>query len=1013
MQKHIRQHGRGYLVAILSMLVCATLRAGLSRLLDGQVPLLPLIASVAITAWYGGWYPGLFATTLNLIAGTLLFVRDDSGHIPFDSVMLVRSLFFFGTGVFISRLYESLHESRRKLMVIAGTQRAGKDDAEIWKARYEAAVKASRCILYDSNRQTGDVIYGGECETILGYSAAELNGNIQTWVNLIHPDDRPIFLTEVTRTNINHSPYAADYRMLRKDGQTVWMRDDGHFAESIGERPVRIIGFVKNVTEQRQAEMERTRLAERLTLLTDHTPLAVIEWNADFVITRWAGQAEHVFGWTAAEVIGKRFNDFPFVHPDDHAEVENSAKVIRSSSSSFNIRRNRNLTKSGNCVACEWYNSVLYNESGQMMAVLSLVLDVTERRHAEESLRKSEERFRQLADAMPQVVWIADAAGRVQYYNSRVQDFSGVSRNPDGTFEWQPLLHPDDLKETTIAWQGAVQSGTSYQSEHRVFMKDGTYRWHLSRGLPTKSERSGEIQWFGTATDIHDLKVSQNALAESEATLRGVYENSPLMMGVVEVEGDDLLHIYDNPATCRFFNVPFGTTSGRWAHDMGVPKATIHSWVSAYQQCEQSRTPVSFEYSHQVKNGCRQLSATVAWLGAASGSRNRFCYIAEDITDRRRNEEELREAARRKDEFLATLAHELRNPLAPIRTGLEVLRLAKGDASIIEQVRLTMERQTQQLITLVDDLLDVSRITRGRLELRKCRVNLAEIVTSAVEASKPPIDEGRHELKISAPDEPIFLDADPNRLAQVISNLLNNAAKYTPECGRIELSIQKQASEVLIAVQDNGVGIAVDMQHRIFEMFAQIDDRPLERGFRGLGIGLTLVKSLVEMHGGRVDVHSDGPDKGSRFTITLPIPAEPTPKADTAVESALSPIPGKKILVVDDNREAALTLSILVKMLGHEVQTANDGLQAVQVAEEFRPELMLMDIGMPKMNGYEAARFIREQPWGENIILVALTGWGQEGDKQKSKQAGFDDHLVKPADPQNLQRVLAIPVRPH
>lgn len=400
--------------------------------------------------------------------------------------------------------------------------------------------------------------------------------------------------------------------------------------------------------------------------------------------------------------------------------------------------------------------------------------------------------------------------------------------------------------------------------------------------------------------------------------------------------------------------------------------------------------------------------------------RRYFTGIVRDISERKRNEENLRqiaaqlsEANRRKTAFLATLAHELRNPLAPIRAGLEAMKLAKDDPEVLMSVRDTMERQTKQLITLVDDLLDISRITRGKLQMRKCRVRLDNIVQSAVEASQPFVDEAGQTLTVAMTEPPVYVEADPHRLAQVLSNLLNNAVKYTPEGGRIWLTVEQHECEVLISVKDSGVGIPDEMRDCIFDLFAQID-RPLEKGYTGLGIGLTLVKSLVEMHEGSIHVHSDGPNQGSEFQVRLPILLDPADESREQIYSSESAtaLDRRRVLVVDDNMAAADMLRLVLKMLGHEVRLAGDGQEAIDVAAEFRPDVILMDIGMPKMNGYEAARHIRQQPWGQKMTLIALTGWGQDEDKERSQEAGFDRHLVKPAEPLVLQRLLSAVERP-
>lgn len=368
----------------------------------------------------------------------------------------------------------------------------------------------------------------------------------------------------------------------------------------------------------------------------------------------------------------------------------------------------------------------------------------------------------------------------------------------------------------------------------------------------------------------------------------------------------------------------------------------------------------------------------------------------------------LLETDRQKDEFLATLAHELRNPLAPIRSGLELMKMVKDDPTMLEEVRCTMEQQTKQLTRLVDDLMDVSRITNGKLHLQKSRVELTEVVQSAVDATNPMIKDANHELIVTIPDVPIFLNADPHRLTQVISNLLNNAAKYTPEGGRLLLTAECDGSEVVFLVEDNGIGIPTEMHAQIFNMFSQIE-RPTDQIQQGLGVGLTLVKSLIEMHDGTVSVHSDGENQGCVFRISLPILIEPQTVREEAIPNDESIIQQKsrRVLIADDNQDAANMLKLVVKMLGNEVRTAHDGQEAIEVAAEFLPDMILLDIGMPKMDGCEAARHIREQDWGKNMVLVALTGWGQDQDRQRTKDAGFNHHLVKPAEPIAIQQLLA------
>jgi CheY-like chemotaxis protein len=380
--------------------------------------------------------------------------------------------------------------------------------------------------------------------------------------------------------------------------------------------------------------------------------------------------------------------------------------------------------------------------------------------------------------------------------------------------------------------------------------------------------------------------------------------------------------------------------------------------------------------------------------------------IARDITDRQRAEEALREADRQKDEFLALLAHELRNPLAPLRNGLQILRLAGADAAAADKARAMMERQLGHMIRLVDDLLDVSRIGRNKMELRRGRVLLSEVVSSAVETARPAIDSAGHQLVVSLPPEPVPLDADLTRLAQVLSNLLTNSAKYTQRGGRIWLTAERRDGELAISVRDTGIGIPAEALPHIFDMFSQID-RSIERSTGGLGIGLALVKGLVEMHGGVVTAESDGPGKGSTFTVRLPAFADrPERAAPERPEGQAADLPKQRILVVDDNRDSATSLAMVLELMGNEVSTVHDGVEAVEAAERFRPAVVLMDVAMPRLNGYEATRRIRQQPWGRDMVIIALTGWGQEDDKTRSREAGCDGHLVKPIHLPDLEKLL-------
>ena len=405
------------------------------------------------------------------------------------------------------------------------------------------------------------------------------------------------------------------------------------------------------------------------------------------------------------------------------------------------------------------------------------------------------------------------------------------------------------------------------------------------------------------------------------------------------------------------------------------------------------------------KDGTRlNISLTISPITDASGKVFGASKIARDITERKQAEEALREADRRKDEFLATLAHELRNPLAPIRNSLHILEMAGQSEPGIEYVREMMERQVNHMVRLVDDLMEVSRITRGKIELRRERIDVMDVIRTAIDTSRPIIDRGGHDLTLAIPSEPLTLEADPVRLAQVFSNLLNNAAKYTETPSEIRLTVRRQGKEAVISIRDYGIGIAREMLPRVFEMFAQIDSsRP--GSMSGLGIGLTLVQNLVQMHQGTITASSEGLGKGSEFIVHLPLAEGPATAAEEPVAETAAPV-SMRVLVVDDNQDAADSLGMVLKFLGTDVRVCHDGPSALEMLGTFRPDLVLLDLGMPGMDGYEVARRIRQNPEYRDLTLIALTGWGQEDDRRRSRSAGFDHHLIKPAGVDALRALM-------
>ncbi|HYC47461.1 MAG TPA: ATP-binding protein [Burkholderiales bacterium] len=524
--------------------------------------------------------------------------------------------------------------------------------------------------------------------------------------------------------------------------------------------------------------------------------------------------------------------------------------------------------------------------------------------------------------------------------------------------------------------------------------------------FPTETERLLLSVATNQAAVILQSKQAEERVRRSERALEDFFENATLGLHWV---GPDGIIVRVNRAELDLLGYSREEYVGRHIAEFHVDEAVIKDMLRRLKAGEDLR---EYEARMRCKDGSIRevvVNSNVMWEDG------RFVHtrcFTRDVTDRKRTEQALRqsrlaleEADRRKDEFLATLAHELRNPLAPICNSLEVMKRAGDDATLSERCRSTIERQVAQLVRLVDDLLDVSRITSNRLELRKERVELARVIEGAVETSRPLIDAMGHELTVRLPLRPIHVDADVTRLAQVFANLLNNAAKYTERGGRISVTAACEGNALVVRVADTGFGISEDVLPRIFDMFTQADDT-MRRSQGGLGVGLTLAKRLVEMHGGEISARSEGPGKGSEFIVRLPLAEQPA-AAPAPATSGPAVGASRRVLIVDDNADSARSLEILLGLAGHIVRSAHDGAEALVAAAEFRPDVILLDIGLPEIDGYEVARRIRSEPWAGKTMLVALTGWGQDSDRERSRDAGFDHHLVKPADLGLLTSLLA------
>ena len=643
------------------------------------------------------------------------------------------------------------------------------------------------------------------------------------------------------------------------------------------------------------------------------------------------------------------------------------------------------------------------------LKVAILFQDITQRKQAEEALRESEARFRALVAMSSDWYWEQDEHFRYVHISNEVEVRAGVQAHSHiGKTRWE-LAHAGVSEEHWAEHRALLERHEPFRGfAFQRINERGEAIWASASGDPV-FDADGRFKGYrGTGTDITERKRAEEALRESEERFRTLADHMSQLAWMADEKG--WIFWYNR----------------RWYEYTGTTLEEMQGWGWKQVHHPEHVERVVVRIQHSWDTGevwedtfpLRGRDGRYRWflsravpIRDAAGRVLRWFGTNTDITEQREAEAALKQADRRKDEFIATLSHELRNPLAPLRNGLELLRM-QGANGELTPIREMMERQLNQLVRLVDDLLEMSRISRGAFELRNERVELGAVVTNAIETSDPLITAARHELSVSLPEKPLWIEGDPVRLAQIVANLLNNAANYTAPGGRIKVRAQEQDGMATVSVTDNGDGIAADLLPGVFEIFSR-GRQSAGREAGGLGIGLAISRKLADMHGGTLNVTSDGPGKGSEFTLRLPLVVD-TGKAKAGNEPVLAAVlPQQRILVVDDNRDAAESLQMVLALLGAEVRVANDGPQALETFEAYRPEVVLLDIGMPGMDGYEVARLIRAKHPEPRAAIIALSGWGQEDDRRRSREAGFDHHLVKPADIGLLRALLAsLPSRP-
>jgi PAS domain S-box-containing protein len=759
----------------------------------------------------------------------------------------------------------------------------------------------------------------------------------------------------------------------------------------------------------RGAEENLRRMVESLK------DVAIFTADPQGRIVTWNPGAERLFGYTEDEIIGRPIAVI-FTPEDRDASVPERELATAAARGHASDER-WHLRKDGTRFFASGVVSPIFDEQDHLCGFTKVARDITERNRAEEAVREAAVRLKAIVDTAVDGIITMDESGMVESMNQAAERIFGYAHEEVVGRDIAMLMPEPDRAEHDTHLDSYLRTGVpriiGTIREVHGRRKDGSI---FPMELAVSESHLGMRRIFtGIVRDITEFKraVAERTrllgeLEAERALLNTLLDNAPAGFGFFDRE---LRYVRINPALAAFNGLPVENHLGRTIQDV-LPRIspevinairqvlqTGTSIVNKEFRSETPRTPGRPRYWLCSFYPVKTLDGAVLGAGA----------VVTDIDDRKRMEEALREADRRKDQFLAMLAHELRNPLAPISNAVQIMRVQGPGGRHFDWSVKVIEDQVKQMSRMVDDLLDVSRITRGKVVLQMEPVELATVVELAVEASRPLIDDCHHRLTVALPDRPVLLEVDPARMAQVLSNLLNNAAKYTDEGGEIALSAEQDGREVMIRVRDNGTGIAPELLPHIFEMFTQAD-QTLSRSRGGLGIGLTLVRSLVEMHQGRVSAFSAGPSLGSEFTIRLPIspdaPAEPAAE-EPAAAGAIPRLPRRRILVVDDNRSNATSLGVLLRTLGQDVEMAYDGPAALELVRRRRPDLVLLDIGLPGMDGYEVARHCREDEALRRITLVAMTGYGKDEDRRRSQKAGFNAHLVKPVNLEDLQALLS------
>ncbi|RPI15765.1 MAG: PAS domain S-box protein [Lysobacterales bacterium] len=919
-----------------------------------------------------------------------------------------------GEGVRAVRCIGAMLDVTRRIETEMGERIAAQRTLESTATRLDLATRAAGIGIHDYDVANDSIVWDDTLRRLWAIGPSE-PVTYATFAGGVHPDDRSDVEAAVRRAMDPQGDgrYASEFRVRgRSDGQERWVAATGQTYFEAG-RPVRMVGTAQDVTESRELR-DALRQTEELTRrVTDAVPGILYVYDLEERRNVWGNrEMEDMLGYTREQIVAMSGQLLEtLLHPADleryTAHLQQQLALRDDEPVDFEYRMR--------CANGEWLwlhsREMVFRRGrdGRPAQIVGAAMNIQEIKRAEERVAESERRLNAVLDNTTAAIFLMDDRQHCVYMNAAAERLAGYTLAETQGRPLHDVIHhtrpdgcPYPLHECPI--DQAFPAQNQMQGEEVFVHRDGSFYPVAFTASPVRDRDGPPV---GTVIEVRDIRAERAAAEElrtSREQLQFTLESAELGTWDIDLRTNRMNRTLRHD---QFFGhaelQPDWTLATTEQHLLPEDRQVFRSAVERALQT--GRIDVEVRVSRP--------QGPVRWLALRGrsyydeyGRPVRMSGVIADVTARQAAVEALKEADRNKDRFLAILSHELRNPLAPIRTAAHVLAQPDVAPEQCRSARQIIQRQVVHMAGLLDDLLDLARVTQSKLELKRACVSLAEVVDAAVEAARPVIEARQHELALELPPDEVRLDADALRLAQVLSNLLNNAAKYTDPGGRIRLAATVVDGLVRIVVEDNGIGLPLDARDRLFTMFGQANGAQ-GRSEGGLGIGLALVKGLVDLHGGRIEAHSDGPGRGSSFLVSLPLPSGSAHSLESVDGGgAAAAKPGRRILIVDDNHDAADALAMLLRALGHEPRVAYDGATALQLASRFRPEFALLDIGMPEMDGHELARRLRNEPWGRTMHLAALTGWGQDEDRERAYRSGFDRHFTKPVDPAELEALL-------